>query len=96
MQATTLQQAGVKTAILLAAMSALAIFSAPCRVGFFSTRTAAHRLLDRQVHNAHMTATSAASATASGDVGRHPEILYYQKKRCSIWQYLGDIDLGAE
>jgi hypothetical protein len=84
MQATTLQQAGVKAAILLAAMSALAIFSAPCRVGFSSTRTTAHRLLDRQVHNAHMTVTSAPPASATKGAQRRREILYYQKKSYSI------------
>ncbi len=39
-QAKTLRQAGVKAAILLAAISVLAIFSAPCRVSFSRTSTA--------------------------------------------------------
>jgi len=66
MQAKALQQAHVKAAVPLAAMSALAISSPPCRVGFSWTRTAAHSLLDRQGHNAHMTIKSEAPATACG------------------------------
>jgi AraC-like DNA-binding protein len=83
-QAKVLQQAHVQAAILLAAMSALAIFSAPYRVGFSSTRTAAHSLLDRQVHNAHMTIKSEGPAAAGGATRRHREILYCQKSRYSI------------
>jgi hypothetical protein len=84
MQAKVLQQAHVKAAILLAAMSALAIFSAPYRVGFSSTRTAAHSLLDRLVHSAHITTKSEGPAAAGGVTRRHREILYCQKSRYSI------------
>jgi hypothetical protein len=54
MQAKALQQARVKAATVLAAMSALGISSAPYRVGFPWTRAAVHSLLDRLVHIAHM------------------------------------------
>jgi hypothetical protein len=66
MQAEALQQVRVKAAILVAAISALAVFSAPCRVGFSWTRTAAQSFLDRAVHNAYMTIKSEAPATAIG------------------------------
>jgi hypothetical protein len=84
MQAKVPQQAHAKAAILLAAMSALAIFSVPYRVGSSSTRTAAHSLLDRQVHSAHMTVKSAAPAAAGGGTRRHRGVLYCQKRRYSI------------
>jgi hypothetical protein len=69
MQAKALQQARVKAAVLLAAVSALAIFSAPYRVGFSWTRAAAHSFLDRLVHSAHMTIRSEGAPTARGGSG---------------------------
>jgi metal-dependent amidase/aminoacylase/carboxypeptidase family protein len=77
MQAKAPQQARVKAAILLGAMSAPAIFSTPCTMGFPWTRTAAHSLLNRLLHNAHMTIKSEAPATACG-------VRQRDAKSCSI------------
>ncbi len=72
LRARALQPAGVKAAILLAAMSALAIFSAPCSVAFSATSASASASVSStgvSFGNQAVGTTSAAQAVTLSNIG---------------------------